>query len=115
MFYVKPNVILEPLIGQWYAWPFLIAPQTAAMNIANSHIKIMKSYVNAPEVHAAAIRNPAMRGGPFLDFPTKRAGEIRALLEKSVKEQAIMMDLADAIKRLTEILANEGRGFCVVM
>src|SRR5262249_53983228 len=99
MFYIKPNVILEQLIGQWYAWAFLLAPQTAAMNIANSHVKIMKSYVNAPEIHAAAVRNPAMRGGPFLDFPTKRAGEIKTLLEKTLKEQAVMMELADAIKK----------------
>jgi L-ascorbate metabolism protein UlaG (beta-lactamase superfamily) len=110
LFYIKPNVILEPLVGQWYAWPLLVPPQTAAMNITNSHIKIMKSYVNAPEVHAAAVRNPAMRGGPFLDFPTKRVGEIKALVEKSVKEQANSIELADAIKRLTEILTNEGKG-----
>ncbi|MFL6332307.1 MAG: MBL fold metallo-hydrolase [Pyrinomonadaceae bacterium] len=108
--YLKPNVFLEPLVHNWYAWAHLIAPATAALNVSNSHVKIMKSYVNSPEIHAAAVRNPEMRGGPFLDFPSKRAGEIKSLLEKTLKEQAIMLEFADAIKRLNEMLVNEARG-----
>src|SRR5438045_4908995 len=33
--YLKQNVIVEPLINQWYAWSYLIAPAPAAMLIAN--------------------------------------------------------------------------------
>ncbi|MEW6734670.1 MAG: MBL fold metallo-hydrolase [Acidobacteriota bacterium] len=109
--YLKSNVALEPLIYYWYAWTHLIAPATAALHIANSHVKIMKSYVNSPDIHAAAIKNPAMRGGPFLDFPTKRANEIKTLLESTIKDQAIMLELANAIKRLNEILVNEAKGY----
>lgn len=108
--YLKPNVFPEPLVYHWYAWAHLIAPATAAMNIANSHVKIMKSFINSPEIHASAVKNPAMRGGPFLDFPTKRVGEIKILLENTLKDQAIMLNFADAIKRLNELLVSEGRG-----
>ena len=31
--YLKPNVVMEPLVDNWYAWSHLISPATAAMNI----------------------------------------------------------------------------------
>lgn len=108
--YLKQNVQLDPLFNQWYAWPHLIAPATAAMNVANSHVRIMKSYVQAPQIHAAAVKNPAMRGGPFLDFDTKRSHEIKALLDKTVTEQAHLIAFADAIKSLNNTLLTEARG-----
>jgi L-ascorbate metabolism protein UlaG (beta-lactamase superfamily) len=109
-YYLKPNVQIEPLFNQWYAWSHLIAPATAAMNIGNSHIKIMKSYIMAPEIHATAVKNPAMRGGPFLDFDSARVGEIRGLLDRTMNEQAHMVEFSIAIKRLNDLLINESRG-----
>ena len=110
-YYLNQNVQLEPLINQWYGWPHLVAPATAAMNITNSHIKIMKSYVMAPQIHAAAVKNPAMRGGPFLDLDGNRVDSVKRLLDKTVKEQAPMIELAHAIRSLNEMLLNEARGY----
>jgi L-ascorbate metabolism protein UlaG (beta-lactamase superfamily) len=110
-FYLKPNVLVEPLFNQWYAWSHLIAPHTAAMNIANSHLKIMKSYVAAPQVHASAVKNPAMLGGPFVDYQGGRVDQIKALIEKTTKEQARMIEFADSVRRLDEMLRNEARGY----
>jgi L-ascorbate metabolism protein UlaG (beta-lactamase superfamily) len=110
-YYLKYNVKLEPLVNQWYAWPHLIPPTTAAMNITNSHLKIMKSYVSAPEVHVAAVKNPAMRGGPFMNHPADRVQEVRALMERTLREQAHMIDLAGAIKTLSDTLRNEASGY----
>ncbi len=39
--YLKPTIKAEPLIWQWYAWPYLIPPITAACNIVERHLKIM--------------------------------------------------------------------------
>ena len=64
MVYLKPNVLTEPLVCNWYAWTHLLQPITAGMNIVDRHLAIMKSFVQAPQVHAAAVRNPAMLGGP---------------------------------------------------
>lgn len=61
-YYLKQNVQVEPLVNQWYAWSHIVAPAQAAMNFANLHLKIMKSYVNAPQVHANAVKNPALLG-----------------------------------------------------
>ena len=71
--YLKQNVVAEPLINQWYAWPNLISPATAAMFIANSHLKIMQSFASAPQVHVAALKNPAMRGVPRFEAALKKS------------------------------------------
>jgi L-ascorbate metabolism protein UlaG (beta-lactamase superfamily) len=108
-FYLKQNVQIEPLFNGWYAWPHLITPATAAMNIANLHVKIMKSYVMAPEIHAAAVRNPAMRGGPFLDFDSRRVNEIKELLNATLDEQAHMIEFAEAVKQTNNMLMVEAK------
>jgi len=110
LYYLKSNVKLEPLFNQWYAWPHLIPPATAAMNIVNSHLKIMKSYISAPELHVAANKNPAMRGGPFLNYPTNRVTEVKALMDRTQREQTTLIGLAGAIKTLCDILRGEAKG-----
>ena len=109
--YLKPNVVMEPLIDQWYAWAHLIAPATAAMNISERHMKIMQSYIKTPEVHAAAVKNPAMLGGPFIDYQGKKIEEIKDLMERTRTERAQMFALYQAIKELDEMLRNEAVGF----
>jgi L-ascorbate metabolism protein UlaG (beta-lactamase superfamily) len=110
-FYLKQNVKVEPLFNQWYAWAQLIAPASAAMNIANLHLKIMKSYVAAPQVHANAVKNPKMLGGPFIDYDGGRVEEIRELMERTVAEQAPMLRFAEAVKELDEMLQREAKGY----
>ncbi|MBP5973108.1 MBL fold metallo-hydrolase [Brasilonema sp. CT11] len=110
-FYLKNNVVVEPLINQWYAWPYLISPVTAAMYIAHSHLKIMQSFVSTPQVHISALKNPAMLGGPFISYDTSRVDEIKDLIEKTRKEQAHILELAEAIKILDKMLINEAKGF----
>ena len=108
--YLKQNVMAEPLFNKWYAWSGLIAPATAAMFIANSHLKIMQSFVAAPQIHISALKNPAMRGGPFINYNTGRLPEVKALMEKTAKEQSDMLELAAAIQSLNDILSNEASG-----
>ena len=110
-YYLRANVMIEPLFNQWYAWPLLIAPPTAAMNIANLHLTIMKSYVSAPQIHANAVKNPALLGGPFIDYNGGRVSEISALIARTTKEQAHLIEFADSIKRLDQILKSEAKGY----
>src|SRR5204863_9689804 len=109
--YFRQNVLAEPLINQWYAWSYLISPATAAMYITNSHVKIMQSFVVTPQVHIAALKNPAMLGGPFINCNAGKVGAIRLLLKKTTKEQSHMLEFAEAIKQLDELLMNEGTGY----
>jgi L-ascorbate metabolism protein UlaG (beta-lactamase superfamily) len=109
--YLKHNVIAEPLINQWYAWPYLIPPAPAAMLIANSHLKMMQSFVSAPQVHVSALQNPAMRGGPFLNYGPDKVGDIKALIDVTITEQALLLDLAQAIQKLNDLLMTEANGY----
>lgn len=109
--YLKQNVQAEPLFNLWYAWSHLISPQTAAMNIANSHLKIMKSYAANPRIHASAVKNPAMLGGPFIDYHGGRVDEIKALLEKTTREQADLIGFAQSVKDLNVMLTSEAKGY----
>jgi len=108
--FVKPNVVVEPLFNQWYAWSYLISPVTSALYVANQHLKIMQSFLAAPQVHAKALENPAMRGGPFINHPPSRAGEIRALLERTTKGQARVINFAASVKKLHEVLSQQADG-----
>ena len=108
--YLKQNVLVEPLFNQWYAWPYLISPATAAMHIVN-HLKIMQSFVAAPQIHVAALKNPAMRGGPFINYDASKAPGIKLLMEKTSKDHAPLLELAGAIQRINATLASDASGF----
>lgn len=108
--FLKPNVMIEPLYNQWYAWSGLIAPATSAMFIANWHLKVMQSFIAAPQVHVAALKNQGMLGGPFINYGIERAADVRALAEKTRREQAHMLELAEAIRTFDHTLQSEADG-----
>jgi L-ascorbate metabolism protein UlaG (beta-lactamase superfamily) len=109
--YLKPNVVFEPLIERWYAWSHLISPATAAMNVVGRHLKIMNSYIQSPQIHAAAVLNPKMLGGPFMDYKVPRVDDIKKLKEETVKKQADLIELAGAIKELDKMLKINAKGY----
>jgi L-ascorbate metabolism protein UlaG (beta-lactamase superfamily) len=108
--YLKQNVQVEPLVDHWYAWPHLIPPATAARNITERHLKIMDSYISSPQVHANAVRNPKMLGGPFIDHGGKRVDEIRALRDRIKKERAHLLELSAALHALDAMLREQAKG-----
>jgi L-ascorbate metabolism protein UlaG (beta-lactamase superfamily) len=109
--YLKPNVVIEPLVDKWYAWSHLISPATAAMNILGRHHTIIESYLAAPSIHAEAVLNPKMRGGPFMDFGGGRIDEVEALQQESLTKQARIIEFAKAVKELDRMLINEAKGY----
>src|SRR5437764_11353174 len=109
--YLRRNVVVEPLVDQWYAWPHLIPPVTTAMNVANRHTKIMESFIRDPRVHANAVKNPAMMGGPFIDHDPAKVDDVKALLAATRRDRSPMYELANSVVALDEMLRNEGLGF----
>jgi len=109
--YLKGDVVAEPLFAGWYVWPHLISPATCAMNVAGRHLKIMDSFIQAPQVHAAAVKNPKMMGGPFIDQPVTRVEEIKRLRDETAIRQAPLMQFASATRQLTALLQKEASGF----
>lgn len=109
-FYLKPTIKAEPLIWNWYAWPYLIPPATAACNIVERHLKIMQSYVQNPQIHAQAVKDPKMLGGPFIDLEGQFVNEIKHLIEDTKKNCELLIALNDALKETDKILQNEAKG-----
>lgn len=107
---LKPQVMIEPLFNQWLAMPNLISPATAAMSVINKHLPIMKSFAEYPRGHVQALQTPGMAGGPFLNLDPSRVPEVRALMDKTVRENPEFSELAGAIRALEELLAKETSG-----
>lgn len=108
--YLRPNAAMEPLVDEWYAWSHLVSPATAAMNISERHIRIMNSYIESPAMHAKAVSNPKMLGGPFVDYPHQRVDEMKRLRERTLRNRAPMLALAQAIKELDVMLRTQPDG-----
>ena len=85
--YFKNNVQIEPLINNWFAWYNIIPPVSTALNIVERFLPIMESYIEDPEIHADCVKNPAMKGGPFIDLNGNKSIEVAELLKKT-KNQA---------------------------
>ena len=110
-YFLKQNAYIEPLVNQWYGWPLLIPPQTLSMISANWHCKIMESYIQSPEMHANAVKNPKMLGGPFIDLAGKHVDRIQDLLRRTRSQNEHLFQLAQAIESLETLLTNEATGF----
>src|SRR5258708_14076397 len=108
--YLRSNIQVEPLIDRWYAWAHLIPPTTSARNLTERHLRIMQSYVSAPQVHANAVKNPKMRGGPFIDYGGKRVDEIQSLIEQTLTKRANLVALSKALEELDRMLQTSCKG-----
>jgi L-ascorbate metabolism protein UlaG (beta-lactamase superfamily) len=109
--YLRQNIQVEPLVDHWYAWPHLIPPATAARNVAERHMKIMNSYVNCPQIHINAVKNPRMQGGPFIALSGGRVDEVRALRDRTKTERAHLFELSAAIGELDNMIRSKAKGF----
>jgi L-ascorbate metabolism protein UlaG (beta-lactamase superfamily) len=108
--FLRSSIRFEPLVSRWYAWSHLIAPHTAAMNTVHRHLKIMQSYVDNPDVHESAVRNPALAGGPFLDVPRSQQAQVQRLLSDTRTRCRDLIELSDAIQTCSDLLASQGTG-----
>ena len=111
VYYLKSNVLMEPLVDGWYAWAHLIPPATAARNLTERHLRIMDSYIESPEAHQAAVRNPALLGGPFMDLGENRVREVTELRDRTVRERQSLIKLSRSIEELDGMLREKGKGY----
>ncbi len=109
--FLKPNIQVEPLVNSWYAWSHLVSPATAAFNLTRRHTEMLESYLKAPHLHKAAIKNPAMRGGPFLNLEGGKIEEIRALLDNTRNQGLPLFEFAEAVRELDRMLMGKATGF----
>ncbi len=113
-YYLKMNVFMEPLVNQWYAWGNLIPPHCLAMTTANLQMKIMESYIRNPIMHANAVKNPKMLGGPFIDLQGNQTKKVQDLMSETQEREADLLELAEAVKALDTLLLTECKGASMV-
>lgn len=106
-YYLKPTVKAEPLIWRWYAWSYLIPPLTAGCNIVERHLKIMQSYIDNPELHALAVKDPKLIGGPFIDLDGQKVEEVKELIKVTLNDCEKLIELHNAYKEMDILLQNE--------
>jgi L-ascorbate metabolism protein UlaG (beta-lactamase superfamily) len=108
--YLRPSVVAQPLIHRWYAWPYLIAPHTAALNLRERLLPIMRNYLDAPERHAEALANPAFYGGPFIDPGPAGAAGVESLLKTTLRDADSLLTLAEDIDQVQALLEQNATG-----
>jgi L-ascorbate metabolism protein UlaG (beta-lactamase superfamily) len=109
--YLRPNVIIEPLVDGFYAWLHTVAPIQSTMNLAFLQVPLLESYLQAPQVHIMASRNPELRGGMFVNIDEDRSGDVRALLESIKSERTEQLRFAEKIAEAEEIVRQGAKGF----
>ncbi|MFZ5526632.1 MAG: thioester reductase domain-containing protein [Pseudomonadota bacterium] len=108
--WLRHDVITEPLIHQWYAWSYLLPPATAARYLTHAQLPVIRSFIESPEAHAEALRDPAMVGGPFIQHPPARVSDLARLLDDTVTSRAPLLALSAAIDEAEALLAAHPKG-----
>lgn len=110
MQYLKDNVIVEPLVNGWYAWPYLVSPITNALIFKHVHLPMLKSFCKAPNVHVRASRTPTLRGGPYLGLPADATELVEKFCRSSEQRFASTIELAEAITTVWNVLEEKADG-----
>ncbi len=109
-YYLKSDIIPEPLVNQWYAHPFLISPATSTMLTTYSHLPIMQSYVDNPKSHEQMLKYTEMVGGPFVALESYYQEWVKELLKFTQTQCSQHIAFAQGIKQLMIDLKKEALG-----
>ncbi|UXA53245.1 MBL fold metallo-hydrolase [Xanthomonas prunicola] len=108
--YLRVNAVARPLLNHWILWDMLIPPVQSALVVAKQQLPILESYLRAPEQHAQAARDPALMGGPWINYPSPKTAEIAQLLERTRVAQGDALALAAALQALEDLLRQQASG-----
>lgn len=109
--YLRQDVQVEPLFNQWRAWTHLIPPATAAMRLVSKHLPLINSYIADSDRPGLDLRYRSNADRARINHNLESMNQIRDLLNRILIEQAELIRLAAAIKQLSDLLADEARGF----
>jgi L-ascorbate metabolism protein UlaG (beta-lactamase superfamily) len=108
--YLRPDTKLEPLIGNWYAWPHLLSPVLYALNMAFRYIPLLKSFVANPAIHVASARDPKFLCAPFAQLTAGQVGQVRELLRTTLERNKDALRFAEDLVNLDRRLQAHARG-----
>lgn len=101
---------VEPLINNWAVWSDLISPVPYSLHMLHYQIKVLSSYLADPEMHVEVCQDPEFSGGPFVNLPVERAGEVEAMLALMKSEQGENIKLAQAVTEFSNFVNREAKG-----
>ena len=105
---LRKNVIAEPSVAGWYAWSYLLPPQTLAKYLKNHYTGIVESYLDNPATHRTALKQARFHGGPFVHEQDGSYEKIQDWYEKAREQYAPLLALGDAVDELEqEILPRQ--------
>ncbi|QRN94793.1 MBL fold metallo-hydrolase [Archangium violaceum] len=110
LYRLSDHTCITPLIQSWGAWWMNFAPIPAVLHAHSFQLPLLKAYLQNPDFHARAAKDPALSGGSFVGVPAERAGEVKALLQKMQEEQADNLKLAESLEEFQRWLLEEARG-----
>lgn len=108
--YLRPSAVAQPLVHRWYAWPYLLAPHTGALNLRDRLLPIVDSYLKAPHIHESVVADPRRYGAPFLDPQGASREDVRAVRDLMAKNGEARLRLADDMDRLRALLREKAVG-----
>lgn len=108
--YLKPNVAIEPLFCSWYLWGYLVPPHTAGYYLKNRYLKIMRSFLESPEIHRLAAKNPRLAGGQFLNLDDDGLKQIEGIVSDTEKQASTLLQLASDLAEFDALLQTQGDG-----
>lgn len=108
--YLRSDVYFEPLFNKWFMWPYLMAPASAAMNVANHHLKLMKSFAANAKIHAKSAKKKALAGSSLVNIPVEKVGEVQQLIKSTTEHYGDLIEFSSAVKALDELLREEANG-----
>lgn len=107
LLYLREDVYLEPLLHNWYVWPYLIPPVSCAMNFTGRNMRLMKSFVSNHLLHIAASHDRSLTGGDFVNCSENQVDEVRALITEIETTYADYFEVRKAVTQLNNMLEQE--------
>lgn len=106
-YYLRDDLYFEPLIHKWYAWPYLLPPIAAAMNLTARNLRLMKSFVANSKLHISASRTPGLAGGDFVNCSEEQVEEVRALIHELENDYQDYFQIRQAVSELNVLLEQQ--------
>ena len=111
--YLKPNVVFEPLINNWYANEMLLSPAHFALFLVNHHMQVMESFVDAPEMHLEAAQDGSLMGAPFMNQPLDVLPDVEKIIKDNKAQLVECFAFAEGYQQFYELLLEQADGFSI--
>jgi len=110
LYRLDESTVAEPLVNRYTAWSHVLSPVPFSLHLQHYQLTILRNYLEDPNVHFQACRNPKLRSGPLVDIPAERAPEVTAFLADTEIKLQENLKLAGSLIEFHNYLVEEARG-----